>query len=90
MFRVVWTQTAPDQTAAAWMRADSRSREAITRAAYEPDRSLSSDPQERGESRASGPRIALEPPLRIAHEIEAESSDVRAIYAVSFHRRDEA
>lgn len=90
MFEVVWTQTALDNLAAAWTRADSAMRQDLSRATREIDRQLQSDPHNLGESRASSQRITFEPPLGVAFEIDSTRPVVRVLFVWSYKRRGRA
>jgi hypothetical protein len=89
-FEVVWNQTALDNLATAWTLADSAMRQDVTHAAQEIDRLLESDPNNQGESRASGQRILFVPPLGVAFEVDAEHSLVQVLFAWSFRRHGQA
>jgi hypothetical protein len=86
-FEVVWTQTALDNLATAWTRADSAMRQDLTRATREIDRLLQSDPHNQGESRASNRRITFQPPLGVIFEVDSNRPVVRVLFAWSIRRR---
>jgi hypothetical protein len=52
MFRVVWLETALNELADLWTKADSEQRRHITTAVRSIDRQLEVDPEQQGESRA--------------------------------------
>ena len=66
MFQVEWVQSALEELAALWNRADSASRPAIRMATNVIDRRLERDPLNDGESRARGRRILFESPIAIS------------------------
>ena len=54
MFRVEWLQSALDELADVWARADSAQRGAITAASHAVEQRLQRDPWNEGESRSGG------------------------------------
>lgn len=87
MFRVAWTQTALDELAQAWLKADSRQRAAINAAAEAADGLLREDPENHGESRAGGRRVMFVPPLGLVFLVEPRLSSVRIVHVWRFRRR---
>lgn len=63
MFRIEWTQSALDELAALWTKADSSQRQAITSAAHQIDEELQANPYQHGESRPGGRRVHFVYPL---------------------------
>ena len=76
MFQVVWLQTALDELAATWLRADSTLRQAITSATHAVDHLLQLEPHDQGESRANDQRILFQPPLGVTFEVHQEAGVV--------------
>ena len=80
MFQVLWLQTALDELAAAWLRADSALRQAITTATHAIDPLLQVAPNEQGESRANDQRILFQPPLGVTFEVHQEAGVVLVLH----------
>ncbi len=72
MYIVRWVGSTVGDLAAIWIDASSAERNLITRAATEIDRRLSNDPANEGESRESGRRILLAPPLGVKFRVDEE------------------
>jgi hypothetical protein len=68
-FQVRWDQTALDELATVWMRADSALRRRITEVVHAIEKKLQTHPQEIGESREEGERIVIALPLGLICEI---------------------
>jgi hypothetical protein len=66
-FTVVWDEEAEAGLAAVWLA--SADRDAVTRAAYELEERLRTDPANVGESREVGERVAFEKPLGLRFKI---------------------
>ena len=86
MFRVVWDPIALDEHAAAWLRADSTVRQAITEAVQAIDRRLESFPEQQGESRAYNRRILFQAPLGVVFEVDVQSRLVWVIHTWSYRQ----
>jgi plasmid stabilization system protein ParE len=71
MMRIEWLQSALNELAAVWARADSARRKAITAASHQIDRRLANNPQNEGESRSGTKRILFVGPLIVYFRIEA-------------------
>lgn len=69
MYRVEWLQSALDELAEVWMRADAPLRQAITQAAHIIEQRLRLNPDE-GESREGDERVFLLPPLGLVFEVD--------------------
>ena len=65
MFTVTWTQSASDQLAEIWMKADSPLRNEINTYVQHLDRHLRANADRLGESRETGVRILTDTPLGI-------------------------
>jgi plasmid stabilization system protein ParE len=89
MFRVAWTQTALNELAQAWTRADSDKRAAITAATQAVDRVLQDAPEDHGESRPGGYRMMFAPPLGVVFQVQPRLSVVRVAHVWTFRRRGE-
>lgn len=85
MDRVEWLQDALDELTAAWILANSSERQAITLAAQRVDQLLQADPDEQGESRSAGRRIAFVAPLAVTFQIDAVARTVTVLH-VRFYR----
>jgi len=84
MLRVVWLQSALNELADAWMRADAEQRRAINSATRAIDQQLSDAPERLGESRADGQRIWFQAPLGITFEIMPGQPLVRIVHVWSY------
>lgn len=73
-FTVNWSPAAEQRLAELWLAA--RDRTALTEAAREMERVLSSDPQRAGESRSGRSRILIIPPLAALYEVDAVTQRV--------------
>jgi hypothetical protein len=87
MFRVEWLQSALDELADCWARADSTQRQAITSASHAAEQRLRSDPYDDSESRSRGRRITFVPPLAITFRIEADGQTVTVVQVHVYGRR---
>jgi hypothetical protein len=85
-FRVEWLQSARDDLAWIWERADFNERQAITAASSLLDQKLQHDPDSQGESRPEGQRIVFEAPLGVTIRLERVGSAV-LITRVRYLRR---
>jgi hypothetical protein len=86
MFEVVWLQSALNELAAIWVNADSSVRQAITAATHYIDQELTTDPEEKGESRDEGERICFAFPLGVTFQVLAEQSLVRVMHVWDIRR----
>ena len=80
MFRVAWLQTALNELAALWLKADTALRKSVTTVTHQVDLALKTAPLEQGESRANGRRLMFAFPLAILFEVLSESSTVRVLH----------
>jgi plasmid stabilization system protein ParE len=87
MFQVEWLQSALDQLADIWARADSAERRAITSASHTIDQRLQRDPVNEGESRAGGRRFTFVPPLAVIFQTEADGQTVTVLHVRAYRRR---
>lgn len=85
-FRVEWLESSDNQLAAAWVGADSELRQAITTAAHQVERDLSTAPEQQGESREAEERIHFVPPLAITYEIDPARRIVTVLSVRVFKR----
>ncbi len=69
MFTVTWTQSASDQLADIWMKADSPMRDEITKYVQYLDCHLRANADRLGESRETGVRILTDTPLGIEFHV---------------------
>ena len=84
-YMVIWMRRALDQLAMMWMHADSELRNEITKASYQIDQDLKTNPEEQGESRPDGRRIHFVHPLAILFEVR--QGVVRILYAWDARRK---
>ena len=84
MFQVLWLQSALNELADAWLRADAAQRQAINAATRAIDQHLSDAPERLGESRAHGQRIWFQAPLGITFEVMPGHSIVRVVHVWSY------
>jgi hypothetical protein len=82
---IIYHPRAEDELARLWL--DPSIREAVTGASAQLDRVLQSSPQDAGESRASGRRIVLVPPLGAKYEISEPDRTVRVLQIWHFAKR---
>jgi plasmid stabilization system protein ParE len=87
MFRVRWERRALDELTRLWTQADSATRQAITTASHTIDQRLRQNPQQEGESRPRGRRIAFIPPLAVVFRVEADGQTVSVLQIRLFRRR---
>ena len=81
---VRWTETARNELADFWLRADSVGRRQIVAAAHAVDRRLQIDAGNEGESRPNGRRVLFEPPLGILFRVEQSGSAVDVLRVWQF------
>ena len=86
---IEWLQSALDELSKIWTEAPSSVRKAITAASHDIDKHLPNRPDEQGESRPDGRRIAFFPPLGITYRVEVQSSVVIVIHVWRFHQHGE-
>lgn len=84
-YTVLWVAAAERKLARLWT--DFLRRQEITDAANEIDTRLRVSPEEEGESRASGRRILLVPPLGVTFEVRPSDRTVRVLDVWLFERR---
>ncbi len=87
MFRVEWLQSALNELAAIWLKADSSTRDAVTVAARQIDRQLAARPEQQGESRTGGRRILFVYPLAVVFRVDAQRRTVSVLNVWRFVRR---
>ena len=81
-FSVIWDPDAEQELAAVWVRAADRA--AVTRAAYELERRLRTNPDAEGESRPRGRRVTFERPAGMLFRVYAADHIVRVINVWEF------
>ena len=81
---VRWAETARNELADLWLRADSGGRRQISAAAHAVDRRLGTDAANEGESRRDDRRVCFEPPLGILFCIEQDRSAVHVLRVWQF------
>ena len=86
MFTVVWTQSASDQLADTWMKADSLARNEITKYVQNLDRHLRANADRLGESRELGVRILTDAPLGIEFQVSISDRLVTVVRAWGLRR----
>jgi plasmid stabilization system protein ParE len=91
MFRVEWIQKALDDLANIWSQSDSGSRDRITKATNELDKSLQRNPYRMSEARTddSEKRVLFEYPLGAIIEIDLAQRKVWVVHVWRFRRRGE-
>jgi hypothetical protein len=87
MFQVVWLQSALNDLAALWVRADSVLRQAINAATNAIDRSLQDDPENLGESRAGETRVFFAHPLGVSFQVDSSQRVVSVLHVWDIRRR---
>ncbi|MGH7134719.1 MAG: hypothetical protein ACREHD_03205 [Pirellulales bacterium] len=87
MFRVEWLQSALDDLANAWLKADSSGRRQITFAASQIEAALRNDPEDQGESRTEGRRIVFVEPLAGVFRVDSVNRLVAISGVWRFARR---
>ena len=87
MMRVEWLQSALDDLADIWTRADSPRRKAITVASHDVDHRLGNDPWHAGESRSGSQRVLFAEPLIVFFRIEADGRTVTVLSVREWRRR---
>jgi plasmid stabilization system protein ParE len=79
MMRVEWIQSALNELAALWAKADAVRRKAITAASNQIDQRLASDPKNAGESRSGTKRILFVGPMLVYFRPEADGRTVTVL-----------
>jgi hypothetical protein len=87
MALVRWEQSALDELADMWVRADSAGRQATSADAREIDRRLQAGPDQEGESRPSGNRVLFVPPLGVSFRVSAGGTVASVLHVWRFRRR---
>jgi hypothetical protein len=80
MTTVRWEAEAADELARLWMAGGSVHRRAITLAAHGLDLLVASDPEQQGESRNEGLRVAFILPLGFLFRVEEDGPTVTVIH----------
>jgi mRNA-degrading endonuclease RelE of RelBE toxin-antitoxin system len=86
-YEILWLQSALDELTRAWTAAPSHVRQAITKVSHEIDAQLIVNPEDQGESRPKGRRIAFFPPLGITYRVDSQNSVVFVIHVWCFRKR---
>ena len=87
-FHIEWLQSALDELNVIWLEATSQQRKAITAASHAVDKRLPINPDEQGESRPKGRRIAFFPPLGVTFRVDAQNAVVVVIHVWCFRQHD--
>ena len=87
MYRVEWLQSAVNDLAAIWNRADPAQRDRITAASNVVDLRLSRDGAHEGESRPDGSRIMFVAPRAVKFLPESDGRTVTVLQVRSFGKR---
>jgi plasmid stabilization system protein ParE len=87
MFRVRRERRALDELTRLSTQADSATRQAVTSASHAIDQRLRQNPQQEGESRPRGRRIAFMPPLAVVFRVERDGQTVSVLQIRLFRRR---
>lgn len=83
-FSLEWKQTATDELAEIWLRANSETRRKITVATGNVDLMLKSDPYGHSESRDADRRIMFVAPLAITFRVDPEADNVEVLRVRQF------
>jgi hypothetical protein len=81
-WQVRWLPSAEQELADAWLEAPDRT--AVSNAALAIDQALVLDPENSGESRAHGRRIAFAPPLGVMFRPRPDQSTVEVLHVWRF------
>ena len=84
-YTVIWLPHAQGQLATIWM--NSRNRDAVSAASHRADVRLAEAPNETGESREAGRRIAFEFPLRLEFRVSEPDKAVFVLQVGDISRR---
>lgn len=84
---IVWEESALDELAEIWLRADASERRRVTSAAADIERRLSRDPSDQGESRSHHRRILHSPPLGVIFRVKEASQSVLVLRVWHIRRR---
>lgn len=84
-FSLEWKQSATDELAEIWLRADSSTRRAITAATSKVDHLLIHDPYGVSESREGDRRIMFVAPLAITFRVLTAQDHVEILRVRQFH-----
>ena len=87
MFQVEWLQSALNDPASAWMKADADGHREITFAANQTEVALQSEPEGQGESRTKGRRILFVRPLAAVFRVDPAQRLVTVSGVWRFGRR---
>jgi hypothetical protein len=87
MFRLEWLESALQELADIWLRADATLRQAITAATHQIEQLLLNDPLHEGESRPGGRRILHLAPLGILYRIEPDGQTVTVLRVWLYRQR---
>jgi hypothetical protein len=87
MFLVEWLQTALDELADIWNRADSALRQAITAASHDLEQRLQNDAAHEGESRAGSERFVFVPPPGVTFRVEPDGQTVTVLHVRVYRPR---
>ena len=87
MFHVEWLQSALDELADFWTKADSKQRLAITKASNFLEQELRLDGPNQGESRPFDCRIVFVPPLATTFRLEPDGNTISILHVRAFWRR---
>jgi hypothetical protein len=87
MFSVRWEETALNELADVWVRADAPLRQAITQATTEIDRQLARDPYAESESRDADRRVLFVAPLGVTFRVEEDARTVSVLHVWTFTMR---
>ncbi len=86
-YEIQWLQSALDELARAWTAAPSQVRKEITQASYEIDAQLIMNPDDQGESRPNGRRIAFFLPLGLIYRVDSQNAVVTVLHVWRFRKR---
>jgi hypothetical protein len=79
-WHLVWLESASNELADGWLRADSATRAAITAASHAVEQRLVRDPLTEGESREEDARITFEGPLSVTFKVEPTDYTVVVVH----------
>lgn len=85
-YQVLWLQSALDDLTNVWTNAPSQLRQAISKAGHAIDTQLVIDPEDQGESRPQGRRIAFFPPLGVSYRVDVQHAAVAVVHVWCFQK----
>jgi len=87
MFGLHWIQAALDELTTFWLAADSPTRSAITAVVHSLEQELIANPNNVGESREEGERVAIVYPMGVTFEIDDDKRTVHVLHVWDMRRK---